>query len=409
MHPPTYYFVILKETLRHIVTGQRAELESYEYGTERDDLGRMSVELPFAVIISGIRRSGKSTLLHQLLRKLPDFYYLNFEDTRLIAFESSDFEKLDEVFHEEFGSSEFYLLDEIQNVNGWEIFVRSRLDRQKRLFITGSNASLLSGELGTRLTGRHINIEIFPFSFHEALRFMGKTSSSKSFGRYFSNGGFPEYLKYEKPEILRELLLDILHRDIVSRYNIRETKTLQELAIYLLSNVGKEFSYNGLKRMFEFGSVNTPISFVSYLEDSYLLFTIPKFDYSLKKQLVNAKKVYSIDNAMSVANSASFSSDRGRMLENLVFLTLRRAYRDIYYFREKGECDFLVKADGVIKMAIQVTYELNEDNKRREIEGLLEAMGKFGLDTGLILTYDQEDEIGIGGKTIKIKPAWKWM
>ncbi len=401
--------MILKETLRHIVTGQRTELESYEYGTERDDLGRIPLELPFAVIISGIRRSGKSTLLHQLLRKLPDFYYLNFEDTRLISFESSDFEKLDEVFHEEFGSSEFYLLDEIQNIDGWEIFVRSRLDRHKRFFIIGSNASLLSRELGTRLTGRHMNVEIFPFSFHEALRFMGKRSSSKSFERYFNNGGFPEYLKYEKPEILRELLLDILHRDIVSRYNIRETRALQEITIYLLTNVGKEFSYNGLKKMFGFGSVNTPISFVSYLEDSYLLFTIPKFDYSLKKQLVNPKKVYSIDNAMSTANSASFPSDKGRMLENLVFLTLRRTYREIYYFREKGECDFLVRVDGVIKMAIQVTYELNEDNKRREIEGLLEAMDEFGLVTGLILTYDQEDEIAIQGKTIKITPAWKWM
>ena len=401
--------MILKETLRNIVKGQRSELESYEYGTERDDLGRIPMELPFAVIISGIRRSGKSTLLHQLLRKLPDFYYLNFEDTRLIAFESSDFEKLDQVFHEEFGSSEFYLLDEIQNVNGWEIFVRSRLDRNKRVFITGSNASLLSRELGTRLTGRHINVEMFPFSFHEALRFMGQTPSSKSFGRYLTSGGFPEYLKYEKPEILRELLLDILHRDIISRYNLRETRTLQEMAIYLLTNVGKEFSYNGLRKMFDFGSVNTPISFVSYLEDSYLLFTVPKFDYSLRKQLVNAKKVYSIDNAMSIANSASFSSDKGRMLENLVFLILRRTYREIYYFREKGECDFLVKADGVIKEAIQVTYELNEDNKRRELEGLLEAMNKFSLNEGLILTYDQEDEIVIGGKKIKIKPAWKWM
>ena len=161
--------------------------------------------------------------------------------------------------------------------------------------------------------------------------------------------------------------------------------------------------------MFGFGSVNTPISFISYLEDSYLLFTISKFDYSLKKQLVNPKKVYSVDNAMSIANSASFSSDKGRMLENIVFLALLRTYREIYYFREKGECDFLVKVDGVLKMAIQVTYELNEDNKRRELEGLTEAMDKLGIEEGFILTYGQEDELIFDGRTIKIKPAWKWM
>ena len=401
--------MILKDTLRNIVIEQRTELESYEYGTERDDLQRIPIELLFAVIITGIRRSGKSTLLHQLLKKLPNFYYLNFEDTRLISFEPSDFVKLDQVFNEEFGSSEFYILDEVQNVKGWEIFVRSRLDRHKKLFITGSNASLLSKELGTRLTGRHINIEIFPFSFQEALRFMGQEPSHKSFETYFYKGGFPEYLKYNNLEILRELLLDILYRDIISRYNIRETRALQEMTLYLLTNIGKEFSYNSLKKMFGFGSVNTPISFISYLEDSYLLFTISKFDYSLKKQLVNAKKVYSVDNAMSIANSASFTSDKGRMLENIVFLALLRTYREIYYFREKGECDFLVKVDGVLKIAIQVTYELNEDNKRRELEGLTEAMEKLGIEEGFILTYGQEDELIFEGRTIKIKPAWKWM
>ena len=401
--------MILKDTLRNIVIEQRTELESYEYGTERDDLQRIPIELLFAVIITGIRRSGKSTLLHQLLKKLPNFYYLNFEDTRLISFEPSDFVKLDQVFNEEFGSSEFYILDEVQNVKGWEIFVRSRLDRHKKLFITGSNASLLSKELGTRLTGRHINIEIFPFSFQEALRFMGQDPSHKSFETYFYKGGFPEYLKYNNLEILRELLLDILYRDIISRYNIRETRALQEMTLYLLTNIGKEFSYNSLKKMFGFGSVNTPISFISYLEDSYLLFTISKFDYSLKKQLVNAKKVYSVDNAMSIANSASFTSDKGRMLENIVFLALLRTYREIYYFREKGECDFLVKVDGVLKIAIQVTYELNEDNKRRELEGLTEAMEKLGIEEGFILTYGQEDELTIEGRTIKIKPAWKWI
>lgn len=401
--------MILKETLRQIVIDQKTELEFFEYGTEREDLGSIPLELPHAVIISGIRRSGKSTLLHQILKKLPNYYYLNFEDTRLIDFESGDFEKLDEVFHTEYGPSEFYLLDEIQNVKGWEIFVRSRLDRHKHLFITGSNASMLSKELGTRLTGRHINVEMFPFSFGEALLHRKEIASPESFEWYFNQGGFPDFIKYGRPEILRELFIDILQRDIISRHKIRETKALHELALYLLSNVGKEFSYNSLKKMFQFGSVNTPISFVSYLEDSYLLFTIPKFDYSLKKQMINEKKVYSIDNGLSNANSVSFSSNKGRMLENFVFITLRRSHKNIYYFRENGECDFLIKEDSRIIIAIQVAYELNEDNKKREIEGLLEAMRKFELREGFILTYNQEDEIDIEDKRIIIKPVWKWI
>ena len=401
--------MILKETLRKIVVDQKTDLEFFEYGTEREGLGSIPLELPHAVIISGIRRSGKSTLLHQILKKLPNYYYLNFEDTRLINFESGDFEKLDEVFHTEYGPSEFYLLDEIHNVKGWEIFVRSRLDRHKHLFITGSNASMLSKELGTRLTGRHINVELFPFSFGEALLFRKEIASPDSFEWYFKQGGFPDFIKYGRPEILRELFTDILQRDIISRHKIRETKALHELALYLLSNVGKEFSYNSLKKMFQFGSVNTPISFVSYLEDSYLLFTIPKFDYSLKKQMINEKKVYSIDNGLSNANSVSFSSNKGRMLENFVFIKLRRSHKNIYYFRENGECDFLIKEDSRIIIAIQVAYELNEDNKKREIEGLLEAMRKFELREGFILTYNQEDEIDIEDKRIIIKPVWKWI
>ncbi|EQD75290.1 hypothetical protein B1B_02203 [mine drainage metagenome] len=159
--------------------------------------------------------------------------------------------------------------------------------------------------------------------------------------------------------------------------------------------------------MFEFGSVNTPISFVSYMEESYLLFAIPKFDYSFKKQLVNEKKVYSIDNGLSIANSASFTSDKGRMLENAVFVALRRSYKEIYYFRKKGECDFLVKRTGKIIKAIQVTYELNEDNKRRELDGLLEALNEFGLNEGTVITFNQEDEIIAGPREIHVKPAWK--
>ena len=183
--------MILKETLREVVKSQRADLESFDYGIEREELREININMPYALILSGIRRCGKSTLLHQLLKKLPNFYYLNFEDTRLDGFQIEDFEKLDEIFKEDYGKSEYYLLDEIQNIGKWELFVRSRLDRQKKFVITGSNASLLSKELGTRLTGRHINIELFPFSFSESLSISKRKANAASFSQYLTHGGFP--------------------------------------------------------------------------------------------------------------------------------------------------------------------------------------------------------------------------
>ncbi len=401
--------MILKATLKQIVKNQKSDLLLFEYGVERECLNQIDFNLPHALMLSGVRRCGKSTLLHQLMERINNYCYFNFEDTRIINFEPDDFQKLDEILLEEYQRNDYYFFDEIQNVQKWEIFVRSMLDKQKKFIITGSNASLLSKELGTRLTGRHLRYELFPFSFKEMLAFTDLKPSTESFEKYLQQGGFPEYLKYNKSEILQELLNDIIARDIIVRHKLRETKIVKEMALYLLTNVGKEFSYNSLKRIFNLGSTNSALSFVSYFEDSYLMFTVPKFDYSLKKQIINPKKVYSIDNGLSNVNSASFSSDRGRMLENIVFLQLRRKYKDIFYFKEENECDFLVKERNKIISAIQVCYELHEDNKKREIDGLLNPLSEFNLENGLILTYNQEDEFKINGKVLTVKPAWKWL
>jgi hypothetical protein len=401
--------MLLKSTLKSIVKSQRDELSSFDYGIEREKLSQIDLKAPFALIISGIRRCGKSTLLRQIMRKMKKFYYINFEDPRALNFEVSDFQKLDEIFNEEYGKSDYYFFDEIQNVSKWELFVRSMLDKKKHFVITGSNASLLSRELGTRLTGRHLSYELFPFSFKEFLKFTGKKPGVNSFEKYLNNGGFPDYLKLGKAEVLQELLNDIIARDIVVRHKLRSSKTIKEMALYFLTNVGKEFSYNSLTKTFNLGSTNTTIAFTSYLEDSYLVFTVPKFDYSLKKQLINPKKVYSIDNGLSRVNSVSFSKDRGRMLENIVFLHLRKKSKDIFYFKEKNECDFLVKGKDKTIRAIQVCYDLNEDNKKREINGLSEALTKFNLKEGLILTYNQGDVFNINKKKIVVKPVWKWL
>ena len=401
--------MILKEELREIVRTQRKAIMESEANVAREKTAEIDIGIPFAIIISGIRRCGKSTVIRQLIKKRDNFYYFNFEDPRTASFEVTDFQKLNDVFDEEFGKTDCYFFDEIQNVQRWELFVRQMLDQKKHFVLTGSNASLLSRELGTRLTGRHLRYELFPFSFKEFLTFTKSNPSIRSFEDYFTRGGFPEYLKNKKVEILNELLNNIIARDIVVRYKLRNSKLLKELSVYMLTNVGKEFSYNSLKKIFDLGSTNSAISFISHFEDSYLIFTIPKFSHSLKSQLRNPRKVYAIDNGLAAANSASFSKDKGRMLENLVFLHLRKKYKDIYYFKEKYECDFLVKEKGEITNAIQVCFDLNNDNKDREIKGIQEALEKLKLRQGMILTFDQEDELTIENKKIKIMPVWKWL
>ncbi|HSQ48296.1 MAG TPA: ATP-binding protein [Candidatus Deferrimicrobiaceae bacterium] len=399
--------MLLKETLRTIIKVQQSDLKSLNYGIPRTATANIDLQVPYAIILSGIRRCGKSTLLRQIMKKTGGKYYFNFEDPKATSFELDDFQKLDELFLEECGQGDCYYFDEIQNVEKWEIFVRTQLERGKHFLITGSNASLLSKELGTKLTGRHLRHELFPFSYGEFLSFTKKQASPTTFAEYLQKGGFPEYLKFGRSEILHELFNDIIMRDIVVRHKLRSPKSIKELSLFLLSNVGSEFSYNSLAKTFGLGSTNSAISFVSYLEDSYLLFTVPKFSYSLKKQSVNPKKIYVIDNGLANVNSVSFSSNKGRMLENLVFLDLRRMGKEVFYFKDQKECDFVVREGNKISKAIQVCYDLNEDNKRREIDGLMEALDAFDLSEGTLLTFNQQDQLKIDNKTIKVLPAWR--
>src|SRR3989344_7632204 len=313
-----------KETLRRVVRLQREELLLFERGVEREDTDKIELDAPFAIVLSGIRRCGKSTMLRQLMKKVKGFYYFNFEDSRATGFDIKDFENLDKIFHEEYKDQVYYFFDEIQNIPQWEIFVRRLVDLKEKIIITGSNASLLSKELGTKLTVRHLQIELFPFSFNEFLSIKKEKPSIKSFEEYLYKGGFPEYIKKENPSILHELLLDVVMKDIAARFGIKNTSILNKIAIFLISNVGKEFSYNSIKRAFDVKSVQSVIDYISYFENAYLIFTISRFSYSYKQQQVNPKKVYSIDNGFSYNNSASFSKDNGKMLENIVFLGLRR-------------------------------------------------------------------------------------
>ncbi len=395
--------MILKETLWNIAFSQREELMQ-DLGIKRTLLQTIDLQVPQALIITGVRRCGKSILLQQLMKIQPHHHYFNFEDQRVASFDISDFEKLEEVLLEMNPRAQLFFFDEIQNIPQWELFVRKLLNSRKKSIITGSNASLLSKELGTRLTGRHLDYELFPFSFQEYAEFRQAKLSQKTAEDYLQEGGFPEYLKFKKKEYLQTILKDILTKDINVRHKLREGKVLLELTNYIISNVGKEFTSNSLAKIFKVGSPTTIINYLSYLEESYLIFIIPRFSYSLKKQAVNPKKIYSIDNGLVKANSAAFSEDKGRMLENAVFVQLRRQYKEIYYYKEQGECDFLIKEKGKIVAAFQVCWELNSDNLERELNGLKEALSQFNLKRGTIITFNQKDTLG----EIEAIPFWKW-
>lgn len=401
--------MLSENELREIIALQRDWILNLNLGTSREVLKGISLTPGLALIVTGVRRCGKSTLLAQLVKKQKKFYYLNLEDPRLNGFSLEDFNRVDKLFKEIYGEEGVYFFDEIQSVERWEHFIRYLVDRKKRVVLTGSNASLLNRELGTRLTGRHLDLILFPFSYKEFLDISQRDASESSYLDYIQEGGFPEYLRENNPQILNELLNDIIIRDVVHRFGIRNSSLLKRMAIYLISHVGKEFSFNSLKKMFQIKSVQTVIDYISYFEDSYILFTLPRFSYSYKKQQISPKKTYSIDNGLSNINSISFSKDEGRMLENSVFLQLQKEYPDLFYFQKEYECDFIVKQKEKIVMAIQACWELHSENRQREINGLLEAMTDFKLKRGLILTRAQEDRFTIGSKEIQVIPIWKWL
>jgi predicted AAA+ superfamily ATPase len=400
--------MLLQSSISQTIETQKINLMQKEQGLKRTALDTLPDLSAFALIVSGIRRCGKSTLLFQLLKeKYPDAVYLNFEDPRLYEFGPTDFARLDQVISMIGGKVLFF--DEIQIIPEWERYVRQKLDEDYKVVITGSNASLLSRELGSRLTGRHITKELFPFSYREFCSFKKLRYDKESLLSYLEFGGFPEYLKQGAPEILNQLFEDILIRDIAVRYGVRDVKTLQRMAFYLLSNVAKLITGNRLKILFEMGSTNTVMEYLSHLEYAYLLHFVPKFSYSLRKQIANPRKVYAIDTGLINVNSGSFSEDNGRKFENLIYLHLRQRYREICYFAEKGECDFVALENSTVVETIQVCLELHPDNLDREINGLIEALVFFNMDEGTIVTLDQTDKLVKNDKTIHIITAYNYL
>ncbi len=401
----------------------------------------LDTRIDFLFTISGPRRAGKTYFCFQLIKKLinegvskDNILYINFEDNVLFGAEAKDLDSLLEAFFELCSPKKnqkiYFFFDEIQIVKDWDAWARKIYDSRKdiKLILTGSSSKLLSKEISPKLRGRVLNKEIFPLSFREILLWKSinynpktisyskeKAAVKKEFSSYLFNGGYPAIIaqNLQKETILQSYYESMIFKDIVERYKIEDVKKLRALANLLFESVSKEMSYNRIANKlnsigFKIGK-NTVISHISYFEEAYLFFQNLKYEYSIAKQLGSIKKVYCIDNGLLNSVSFKFSEDAGKLLENLVFVELKRMGKQVYYFRKNYECDFLVVEKNKVVSAIQVTKKLDDDNEKREINGLIEAMEEHKLKEGLLLTEEQEAEKIVQGKKIRMIPVWKWL
>ncbi|MBP5226676.1 MAG: ATP-binding protein [Kiritimatiellae bacterium] len=389
-----------------VIDEQQKERQKY-LGMPREALQGLESLEGFATIVTGVRRCGKSTLLNQWADKRDEsIVSLHFDDLGLSSFETSDFHLLDDIIREK--SASILILDEVQDIPEWERFVVGCLNMGRRVLVTGSNAKMLSREFGTKLTGRHINTKLYPFSYPEFLRFTNRQPSPGSLEEYLSVGGFPAYVKTRRRDVLTELFNDIIYRDIVVRYKLRDPLPVRSLAAFLIAHIGSKVSPSRLKGSIQVRSSGTILEYFSYLEETYLVRRLPRFAASQKAQMAFPKKVFACDTGLVTALAAVDDADRGHKLENLVYLKLLREDSPLYYYADDDnltECDFIQeKRDGTIS-ATQVTWTLTKENEEREFQGILHAMERFGLKESILVTHKQSDTVNLGGRRIRVIPA----
>ena len=415
---------------KSIIKEQREELEKIEKEEkiiERTGLNKSkeSLKYPNILAILGIRRCGKS-IFSYLLAKPHKFAYINFDDERLAGLKSDDLNKILESFYELYENIDYIILDEIQNVDNWELFV-NRLRRTKKIILTGSNSKLLSGELSTHLTGRYLDIILFPFSFKEFLKLkevkenkvyttQEKAEIMKTLQEYLEIGGFPEAYKFGKG-MISKIYEDILTKDILLRYNISKKEEIKKLAKYLITNSSGEITYSKLARIFNIKHVSTISNWISYLENAFLIFRLERFDFKLKQQFIAPKKVYCIDSGLMNSIGFKFSENKGKVIENEVALELQRRKAkensfEVYYWKDyqQNEVDFVIKKDKKIESLIQVSYiNSKEEIKERETNALLKASKELRCKNLIVITWDYETEEKFEGEKVKFVPLWKWL
>ena len=388
------------------------------------------------VSLIGVRRSGKTYILYGLIEQLRqqidnhNTIYINFEDDRLYPIVLKDLDGLLEGYYEIYPQKRdekvYLFLDEVQNIEGWEKYVRRIYDTEKvQIFVTGSSSKLLSSEIATSLRGRTITYEVFPFSFREYVSYKEievNLYSSRSisyiqnaFGNYLVDGGFAETFD-ARPDVQKRILKDyldlIIYKDVVERYTIRNQSLLKHLIKYMFVNMGTLVSVNKLYNEYKSQGYkvgkDTLIDYIAYLQEAYAIFTTPIYRNSVREEQRNPKKLYAIDNGFKKLFSISLSEDHSKLYENIAFLHLRRKSGEVYYFKGKQEVDLYMRDDQTYLVNVAYTIE-DEKTREREIRALLEGMEYFNLDRAYLVTKERDETIDIEGKEIVIIPMWKWL
>lgn len=415
----------MKDLLKQIILEQQEILHAPNMRYVQRYIADEWLQTSEILIISGIRRCGKSVLMQQMRDRLveKDFFF-NFDDERLAIFKLDDFQKLQECFVELFGEQHTYYFDEIQNIEGWERFVRRLYNAGNKIIITGSNARMLSRELGTHLTGRYIQVEIYPFSFQEYLAMneipvnaktlyttTGRATMVKSFVKYMECGGFPKFLQDGSVSYLTSLYESIIYRDILTRNGLTNEKEMLEMMFYLASNATKRVTYSSLGKVVGIQHPDTIKNYLEYIQQTYLISQLFRYDPSVKKQMMSPKKIYFVDNAIIKRIGFNATENNGVFLENLVFIELKRRGWDVYYYADKKECDFVVRKGLHISDAYQVTLKMDSPQTReREIAGVREAMQAYSLSKGYILTFEGKETINFDdGTIVEVVPVWEWI
>ena len=395
----------------------------------RQQVAKIDIETKEVVDIVGPRRSGKSSIMKIIIQRLKpagNFLYINFEDPYFIDHNIPQvIEELVETYKEYYQAKLTYLFfDEVQNIASWEKAVRKLRDSgEYKIFISGSSSTLLSSELASLLSGRHLSYQILPLSYAEYLDFQGITMQGKKdiilkektllrhFSEYLDWGGFPAVVLSKKQELLKQYYLDIIQKDIVKRHEIREKAVLEKMGVYLLTNSAKTISVSAIKNLYSI-SHELASTYLEYFKDAFLVFEVPQFSYSVKTQQKALKKIYAVDTGLANTISFRFSQDKGRILETCVFLALKQQGKEMYYYKTKSgkEVDFLIKEDNNKVQLLQVAWDIEDEKTRlREIGRLVEAMEEQKVGQGLLLTYDMSEKISVDDKQIQIQPVNQWL
>lgn len=383
----------------------------------------LSQQKDLCLALTGVRRSGKSSMTVQLaLGRLDETFFFNFEDP--IFFPGASVEVLDQLlslYEEEMGKMpKLVILDEIQNVQGWERWVRKAIDLgHYQIVVTGSSSHLLSSEIATAISGRVIEQTIWPLSFSEYLTFLSKTPSTKgtwvrALEDYLRWGGFPKVIltpdENDRIILLKQYLSDIVLRDVVARHSIKNQQALHQIVSFYLTGLSCLHSYNSLRKAFEI-SIELASTLTGYLTQAFLVFEMSRYHANLKVQARDPKKIYVIDTGLRTVSLQSDREDWGRLAENTVYLELRRRNKQIFYYKQTQEVDFVITELGRPVDAIQVCYSDLEDQetRNREINALLECLNALKLPSGKILTLSLEDVLLKEGKAIHLIPLYKWL